>query len=156
MTLLRNFTFDELKLGQIGEYQRQVTERDVILFAAASGDVNPLHLDAQYAARTEFGERIAHGMLGGAFVSAAIALVLPGPGTVYLEQNLRFKLPVRLGDQICVRLEVTELIPRRHYVKLDCKVTNQDQKTVIQGNATVIAPTEKQQLESPTLPDIGI
>merc|ERR1712000_181996 len=116
------------------------TEQDLILFAAVSGDHNPLHLDAAYAATTQFKGQIAHGMFTGALVSAALAMELPGPGTIYLGQNLSFRKPVMLGDQLIVRLEVTSKHDSKPVVTLACTVTNQDGKKVATGEATVMAP----------------
>ncbi len=156
MTALDNFTYEEITIGQTGSYSKRVEERDIQLFAAVSGDVNPVHLDAGYAAGTPFGERIAHGMLTGALVSAALATQLPGPGTIYLSQSLRFRLPVRIGDEVTVELEVTDKQDRRKTVTLDCKVYNQDRKLVASGTADVIAPGEKLSLPRPELPRIRI
>ena len=156
MNDLTNFTFDELSIGQRAEYTKPVEERDIQLFAAVSGDVNPLHLDAEYAATTDFGERIAHGMLTGAFISAALALSLPGPGTVYLGQSLRFRRPVKIGDTITVQLEVTEKRDDKGFVTLACTAVNQAGKTVVTGTAEVMAPREKLSLPRPALPRIQI
>ncbi|MCB1708212.1 MAG: MaoC family dehydratase, partial [Halioglobus sp.] len=116
MPKLANVTYDEITVGQTASYSRLVEERDIALFAAVSGDVNPVHLDADFAAGTVFGERIAHGMLTGAFISAALAMELPGPGTIYLGQSLRFRLPVKIGDTLTVTLEVTDKQDRRNIV----------------------------------------
>ncbi len=113
MPQLGNFTYDEIAIGQTARYSKLIEERDIQLFAAVSGDVNPVHLDAEFAAGTPFGERIAHGMLTGAIISAALAMELPGPGTVYLSQSLKFRLPVKFGDTITVALEVTDKQDRR-------------------------------------------
>ena len=156
MSQLSNYTFDEITIGQKASYTRTVTEADVHLFAAVSGDVNPVHLDAQFAAQTRFGERIAHGMLTGAFVSAALAMELPGPGTIYLGQSLRFRLPVKLGDTITVELEVVEKMDKRQFVSLRCNAVNQDGKVVASGTAEVIAPREKLLLKRPPLPRASI
>jgi acyl dehydratase len=156
MTTLTNYTFQEITVGQTATYQREVTDRDILLFAAISGDVNPLHLDDDFAANTRFGRRIAHGMITGALVSAALALELPGPGTVYLSQDLRFRLPVHPGDSISVELTVTEKQERRGLVRLDCNVVNQDGKRVATGAAEVIAPTEKLTVSAPELPPIEL
>jgi len=121
MATLDNFTYDELTIGQTATYAKTIGERDIQLFAAVSGDVNPLHLDPAYAATTAFGERIAHGMLTGAVVSAALAMELPGPGTIYLAQSLRFRLPVKIGDTVNVELEITDKQDRRKKVTLECK-----------------------------------
>ena len=156
MTQLSNYTFDEITIGQTASYTKKVEEQDIQLFAAVSGDVNPVHLDADYAAGTQFKERIAHGMLTGAFVSAAIALELPGPGTIYLGQSLRFRLPVKIGDEITVQLEVSGKREDRGFVTIECKAVNQDGKAVATGTAEVMAPTEKLLIESPVLPTIQV
>jgi 3-hydroxybutyryl-CoA dehydratase len=152
MSQLSNFTFDELSLGQKASFTKQVTEQDVVLFAAVSGDVNPVHLDEAFAADTMFGGRIAHGMLSGAIISAALAMELPGPGVIYLGQTLRFSRPVRIGDEVTAQLEVTEKREGKGIVKLACEVVNQDGKVVVSGEATVLAPREKIIMERPELP----
>ena len=152
MATLDNFTYDELTIGQTATYAKTIAERDIQLFAAVSGDVNPLHLDPAYAATTAFGERIAHGMLTGAVVSAALAMELPGPGTIYLAQSLRFRQPVKIGDTVSVELEITDKQDRRKTVTLECRVFNQHRKLVASGTAEVIAPTEKLSLPRPDLP----
>lgn len=144
VTQATNKTFDEIAIGDNSQYVREVTEREVQLFAAVSGDHNPVHLDASYAAGTQFGEQIAHGMLTGAFVSAAIATELPGPGSIYLGQNLQFRAPVLLGDTITVNLEVTGKHDSRPWVTIACNVTNQHGKVVAKGEASVMAPTVKE------------
>jgi acyl dehydratase len=156
MTNLVNYTFDEIQVGQTAEYRKRIDERDIVLFAAVSGDVNPLHLDAEFAATTDFGERIAHGMLTGALISAALALELPGPGTVYLGQTLRFRRPVRLGDEITVTLEVLEKRDDKGFVTLETTALNQDGKAVVTGTAEVMAPREKLSLPRPVLPVIQL
>jgi len=122
------------------------------LFAAVSGDVNPVHLDEAFAAETMFAGRIAHGMLSGAVISAALAMEMPGPGVIYLGQTLRFTRPVRIGDEITAHLEVTEKREGKGIVKIACEVVNQDEKVVVSGEATVLAPREKIIIERPELP----
>ncbi len=152
MPKLSNFTYEEIAIGQTASYSKRVTELDIQLFAAVSGDVNPVHLDADYAAGTMFGERIAHGMLTGAIISAALAMELPGPGTIYLSQTLKFRLPVKIGDTITVVLEVTEKQDRRKIVTLDCQARNAAGKVVASGSAEVMAPPEKILIDRPALP----
>ncbi len=156
MPQISNYTYDDITIGQTATYSKLIEERDVQLFAAVSGDVNPLHLDADFAATTQFGERIAHGMLSGAIISAAIAMELPGPGTIYLGQSLRFRLPVKLGDTITVNLQVIDKTDKRGLVSLDCKVFNQHGQLVVTGTAEVMAPREKLSLERPGLPCVHI
>jgi acyl dehydratase len=141
---ISNVTFDEIAIGDTATYTRLITNQEVEAFAAISGDHNPLHLDPDYAATTSFGECIAHGMLTGALISAAIAMQLPGPGSVYLNQSLQFRAPVFLGDTLTVTLEVTEKHGKRPWVTLSCTVENQDGKAVAKGEAQVAAPTEKE------------
>ncbi|TXS92687.1 MaoC family dehydratase [Parahaliea maris] len=152
MTTRSNFTFDELTVGQSASYQRRIDMQQIRLFAAACGDVNPVHLDPAFAATTAFGEPIAHGMLTGAVVSAAIAMELPGPGTIYLGQSLRFRAPVKAGDTLTVELTVSEKRERRQWVSLDCTVRNQHDKVVASGTAEVMAPTEKTEISLPPEP----
>lgn len=141
---ISNVTFDEIAIGDTATYTRLITNQEVEAFAAISGDHNPLHLDPDYAATTPFGECIAHGMLTGALISAAIAMQLPGPGSVYLSQTMQFRAPVFLGDTLTVTLEVTEKHGKRPWVTLSCMVENQDGKAVAKGEAQVAAPTEKE------------
>jgi acyl dehydratase len=144
MPQIHNHTFDELSLGQQAQRRHTVTLQDLRRFAAASGDYNPLHLDPDYAATTPFGGCIAHGMFSGGLISAALAMQLPGPGTVYLGQSLSFRQPVRVGDTLTVELTVIALEPRRRRVTLDCTVVNQEGRKVVTGSAEVIAPAERQ------------
>jgi len=153
---LSNYTYDEITIGQTASYTKVIEEKDIQLFAAVSGDVNPVHLDADFAAGTPFKERIAHGMLTGAIISAALALELPGPGTIYLGQTLRFRLPVKIGDTVTVELEVTEKRDDKKFVTLDCKARNQNGKVVASGNAEVMAPAEKVSIPRPPLPQVEV
>jgi acyl dehydratase len=154
MSQLSNYTYDEISIGQKASYSKEISEQDIQLFAIVSGDNNPVHLDAEFAATTPFEERIAHGMLSGAVISAAIALELPGPGTIYLGQSMRFRRPVKIGDTITVELEVTDKRDDKQFVTLDTRVVNQDGNAVVTGSADVIAPPAKMQLDPPQLPTI--
>lgn len=156
MTQLKVTSFDDLAIDQTASYSKTLTEADLVLFAATSGDVNPVHLDADYAAGTAFGERIGHGMWLGALVSAAIATELPGPGSVYRGQSLQFKQPVKLGDTATVTLTVSGLKARMKLVTLDCQVHNQDGVLLAKGEADVIAPATGGVVEAPGLPSITI
>jgi len=152
---ISNIPYDELEIGQSANYPKQVEERDVQLFAAMSGDCNPLHLDEAFAATTPFKQRIAHGMFSGALISAAVACELPGPGTVYVGQAMSFLRPVKLGDCLTVRLEVLEKLPKFR-VKIATQVFNQHQEMVVDGVAEIIAPRKKQQMPKVNLPTITI
>jgi len=154
--MITSIPYAELQIGQSAEYRKTVSEQDIVLFAILSGDANPVHLDAEYARGTIFGERIAHGMFTGSLVSAALAMTLPGPGSIYLGQSLKFRRPVKINDTITVRLEVTEKRDSKNIVVLDCKVTNQNQETVATGTAEVIAPNERISLETPILPNVTL
>lgn len=156
MTQLENLTITELFVGLVKTYSKTLTQKDIILFAACSGDVNPMHLDKDYAATTPFGEPIAHGMWTGALISAAVATQLPGPGSVYRSQSLIFKHPVKVGDTVTVTLTVSEIKERVKLVVLECEAHNQDGKLIAKGIAEVIAPSEKQIIIAPVLPEILI
>jgi 3-hydroxybutyryl-CoA dehydratase len=156
MSHLENITLSEIVVGLSKTYTKSLTEKDIILFAACSGDLNPIHLDKDYAANTPFGEPIAHGMWTGALISAAIATQLPGPGSIYRSQSLSFKHPVKVGDAVTVTLTVSEIKERAKLVVLECEAHNQDGKLIAKGIAEVIAPTEKATLSTPTLPAINL
>jgi acyl dehydratase len=143
MDMIENRTFDELQPGDSATLTRTLTQRDIALFAAMSGDVNPAHVDEAYARDDMFHKVIAHGMWTGALISTVLGTELPGPGTIYVAQALRFLHPVALGDTVTVRVTVTRLEPARHHVQLACQVTNQRGQMVVEGSAEVIAPTEK-------------
>ncbi len=152
---LQNITFNELQEGDTATYSRTLTEDELILFALVSGDVNPVHLDAEFASGSPFKERIAHGMWSGSLISAALATVMPGPGTIYLEQSLSFRRPVMLDDTLTVRLTVLSKEAKARVV-IGCEVTNQDGKQVVTGEARIIAPTVRMSLPRPKLPRITI
>ena len=139
MSAVQGFYFDELSVGQAVEISRVVGAADIEAFAEVSGDNNPVHLDEDYARTTQFGERIAHGMLSAAYISAILGTRLPGPGAIYLSQSLRFRRPVRIGDLVVARATVTALDEAKGRVTLEtvCEVGG---KTVMDGEAVVIAP----------------
>lgn len=151
MATVSSFAYDDLSVGQIAQQTKQVTEQDILLFAAVSGDCNPVHLDEQYAATTMFKERIAHGMFSGALISAAIACNLPGPGSIYLGQELTFTRPVKLGDSLTVELEVLEKLPKNR-VRIATRVFNQNNELVVDGAALVLAPKKSSEVEMPSAP----
>ncbi|OOV86290.1 MaoC/PaaZ C-terminal domain-containing protein [Oceanospirillum linum] len=155
MTVLVSKTYEEIQVGDTATLERALTEKELVLFAAVSGDVNPVHLDAEFAKTTMFGEQIAHGMWSGSLISAALATVLPGPGTIYLGQELSFRRPVKLADTLTVTLTVKEKLSKNRVV-IDTLVTNQNDEKVVVGTATVMAPTEKSELQAPELPAITI
>jgi 3-hydroxybutyryl-CoA dehydratase len=134
--------FEDLTVGQTAEFSKTVTEADVVLFAGVTGDFNPAHLDAVYAGKSRFGGRIAHGMLTASFLSTVLAMRLPGPGTIYLSQSLRFLRPVKLGDTVTARVEVAELFSSRRRVRLLTTCHNQEGEAVIDGEAVVLVPEQ--------------
>lgn len=148
MTTISNRPFNTINIGDFCERKHTVSEEDLVLFAKASGDMNPLHLDDEYAATTPFKQRIAHGMFTGGLISAALAMDLPGPGTVYLSQDLQFKRPVCIGDSLTIKLTAIEKHQEKPIVTLSCDVTNQDDKAVVTGFAKVMAPTVSMTIEA--------
>jgi phosphate acetyltransferase len=142
-TFIENRTFDELQIGDSAGIERRLTMDDIKLFAVMSGDVNPAHVDEDFAKSSRFQEIIAHGMWGGALISTVLGTEMPGPGTIYLGQTLRFRAPVGLGDVLKVTVRVREKDDEKKRVTFDCFCTNQDGRHVIEGVADVLAPTEK-------------
>lgn len=132
-------TIDELKVGDSAQISKTVSETDIYLFAGITGDFNPAHVDEEYARRTFFGTRIAHGMLTAGFISTVLGCHLPGPGAVYLRQEVSFLGPVKIGDTITARAEVTEIDTVKGRVKMLTTCDNQDGKRVVTGEA-VISP----------------
>ncbi|CAM5197484.1 Phosphate acetyltransferase OS=Castellaniella defragrans (strain DSM / CCUG 39792 / 65Phen)OX=1437824 GN=BN940_12871 PE=4 SV=1 [Castellaniella denitrificans] len=153
---LRNRTFAELAVGDRARIERVLTTRDIQLFAAVSGDVNPQHLDPDFAAHGPFQGVIAHGMWGASLISAVLGTQLPGPGTLYLSQSLSFLAPVRVGDRVAVEVRVTELEPERRRVRLACACTLPDGTVAIEGEACVQAPDQSIECARGALPEIRI
>jgi phosphotransacetylase/acyl dehydratase len=156
LEVLRNRTFDEIAIGDRASIERTLTAADIQLFAAMSGDINPQHIDFEFAESTRFHGVIAHGMWGAALISAVLGTRLPGPGTVYVGQTLKFHAPVRVGDTLTTSVTVISRDEAKHCVVLDCQCTNQDGLTVISGEATVFAPTERIERPRGTLPQVRI
>lgn len=138
-------TVDEIKVGDTAQISKTVSESDVYLYAGITGDSNPAHIDEEYAKKTFFKTRIAHGMLSAGFISAILGNHLPGPGTIYIRQKLKFLAPVRFGDTITASVEVAEIVPEKNRItlKTDCK--NQNGKTVLTGEAVVSPPKPLEQ-----------
>jgi 3-hydroxybutyryl-CoA dehydratase len=136
------YTLEDLSVGMTASFEHVVSEADVIQFADISGDHNPVHLDEAYAKTTRFKGRIVHGILSASFLSTTIASRLPGPGTIYLTQNLSFRAPVRIGDKVEARVTVTEIIPEKARVVLKtvCRVGD---TVVIDGDALVMVPSRR-------------
>ena len=153
---IENRVFDEIQLGDTASVVRQLTADDIALFAIISGDVNPAHLDPEYAATDLFHRIIAHGMWGGGLISAVLGTKLPGPGTIYLSQDLHFHAPVGIGDTITASVTVREKNAEKKSLALDCICANQDGKNVITGTAIVRAPVTHLRLRRQTLPDVRL
>ncbi|MFO8032587.1 MAG: MaoC family dehydratase [Desulfohalobiaceae bacterium] len=132
--------FSELQMGETAEFSKTISETDVYMFAGICGDFNPAHVNEHYAQNTPFKSRIAHGMLTASLISTVIGTQLPGPGTVYMQQEVKFLAPVYIGDTITARAEVVELIEEKQRVRLKTTCTNQDGKQVLDGQALVSAP----------------
>jgi len=133
----------ELKIGGSAQTTKTITESDIELFARATGDFNPVHLDQAYAEKTPFRGRIAHGLLSVGLLSAVLGNILPGHGTIYLSQEVKFLAPVKIGDTITARVEVMELNPEKNRVKFRTSCLNQDGKIVTDGVAWVMPPLKR-------------
>src|SRR5574344_787167 len=153
---MENVTYDELSVGQSARLVRTVTLEDIQAFAAVSGDINPAHLNPEYADATMFHGVIAHGMLGAALISALFGTKFPGPGTIYLGQELKFTKPVRIGDTLTVTATVSEKDDEKKRVKMSCLVTNQKGETVLKGDANLMPPTQKVRVEKILAPQIQL
>lgn len=153
---MENVTYNELAVGQTARLLRTVTLEDIQTFAAVSGDINPAHLNAEYADATMFHGVIAHGMLGAALISALFGTQFPGPGTIYLGQELKFTKPVRVGDTLTVLATVSEKDDEKERVKMDCLVTNQKGEVVLKGEAKLLPPTQKVRVPKVNAPQIQL
>lgn len=132
-------SYEDIQLGDAAEFAKTVTETDVYLYAGVTGDLNPAHINEEYAKTTFFKERIAHGMLSAGFISAVLGLKLPGPGTIYISQQLDFKAPVKIKDTVTARVEVIERLEKNR-LKLRTTCTNQDGILLVDGHAVVSPP----------------
>ena len=141
MTIMerKTYHFEDLELGMEASFQKTVTEADIVSFAGVSGDKNPVHLDADYAARTIFKQRIAHGMLTASYISAVFGMEMPGPGAIYVSQTLNFKAPVRIGDVVTAKVKLLELIPAKRRARFEC-VCLVGGKPVLEGEAVLMVP----------------
>jgi phosphate acetyltransferase len=153
---LENYPYDSIVVGQVARLVRTLTLADIQAFAAVSGDTNPAHLDPAYANATLFHGVIGHGMWGGALISSLLGTVFPGPGTIYLEQNLHFSRPVRIGDTLNVSVTCTAKHDEKKTIDLDCVLVNQKGERVLYGVAKVMAPTEKLRMPRIHAPHISL
>ena len=154
--MIENRTFDEIAVGDSASSVRTLAQEDIDLFAVVSGDVNPAHMDPAYAETDLFHKIIVHGMWGGALISAVFGTRLPGPGTIYLSQELHFRAPVAIGDTITTTVTAREKKPEKHRIVFDCVCTNQAGHAVITGTAEVQAPTEKVRRPRIELPEVRL
>lgn len=131
--------FEDLAVGQEASLSRTVTEADIVAFADVTGDHNPVHIDAAYAATTMFKERIAHGMLSAGYISAVFGMKLPGPGAIYISQTMAFKAPVKIGDTVVATVKIVELTPEKKRARFEtvCSVGG---KAVVTGEAQLMVP----------------
>jgi 3-hydroxybutyryl-CoA dehydratase len=137
-----SYTIEELQPGMSAQFAKTVTERDITLFGEVSGDTNPVHFDEAFAATTPFKGRIAHGVLTASYISTVLGMEMPGPGTIFLGLNIRFKAPVRIGDSVTATCTVREILPERRRVIFDCTCKAGD-IVVIEGEATVMPPARQ-------------
>lgn len=133
-------TINEIRVGDAAEFARTTSESDIYTYSGVTGDVNPAHLNETYAKKTCFKTRIAHGMLPAGYISAVLGTQLPGPGTIYVKQELKFLAPVFMGDTVTARVEVTELIKEKNRVILRTTCMKQDGTLVLDGEAVVSPP----------------
>lgn len=139
MTIMtrKAYYFEDLELGMEASFAKIVSEADIVGFAEVTGDKNPVHLDAEFAARTMFKQPIAHGMLTASYISAVFGMELPGPGAIYVSQTLNFKGPVRIGDEVVAKVKVAELFPAKRRARFDC-VCTVNGKPVLDGEAILM------------------
>lgn len=139
MTIMtrKAYFFEDLELGMEASFAKTVTEADIVGFADVTGDKNPVHLDAEFAGRTIFKERIAHGMLTASYISAVFGMELPGPGAIYVSQTLNFKGPVRIGDEVVAKVKVVELFAAKRRARFEC-VCSVRGKSVLDGEAILM------------------
>lgn len=137
--MAEGYKYEDLEIGMSAESVHTITEKDIELFAEVSGDRNPLHMDEEFAKETPFGQRIAHGALAASFISGVLGNSMPGPGSVFVALNMRFRRPVFIGSEVIARAEVTEMMDRGNRVtlKVSCVV---DGKRCITGEAQVVVP----------------
>jgi 3-hydroxybutyryl-CoA dehydratase len=137
-----SYTINQLVIGQYASFEKTISESDIQLFCGISGDINPVHVSELAGQRSVFGQRVAHGILVSGLTSAVLGMQLPGPGTIYLGQEMRFIAPVYIGDTIRAEVEVAEIITNKNIVKLKTRSINQHNKVVIEGIATVMPPRQ--------------
>ena len=142
---LHGYYFEDLEVGMEDAYAKTITDADVITFAGISGDTNPVHLNHEFASETMFEGRVAHGMLTASFISTVIGTKLPGPGCIYVSQNLRFKAPVKVGDTVMALCTITKMTPEKRMIEMEtvCSVGGE---TVLDGEALIMVPARPAQV----------
>lgn len=153
---IENRTYDEIQVGDFSTLVRTLRPEDIQMFAIISGDMNPTHVDPEYARSSQFREVVAHGMWGGMLFSNVLGMQFPGPGTEYVDQSLHFERSVRVGDTLTVTVTCKRKFDHNRHILFDCDCTNQDNERVIHGTAEVIAPHEKIKRAKVTLPEIKL
>ena len=141
MTIItrQTYHFEDLEIGMEASFAKTVSEADIVSFAEVTGDKNPVHLDADYAAKTIFKAPIAHGMLTAGYISAVFGMEMPGPGAIYVSQTLNFRAPVRQGDRVVAKVRVMELYPAKRRARFECTCSVGD-KVVLEGEAVLMVP----------------
>jgi 3-hydroxybutyryl-CoA dehydratase len=140
---LTGYHIEDLSVGMSAFFAKTVTEADIVTIAGVSGDFNPLHINEEYACQTRFKGRIAHGMMSGVLISAAIGMKLPGPGAIYASQNYRFRAPVRIGNTVLARVTVKDIILERNRVVLTT-VCTVGETVVVDGEAVMLVPSRNE------------
>jgi len=141
MNELHGYYFEELEEGMTQVYGKTITDADIVMFSGISGDINPVHLNHEFAAETMFEGRIAHGMLTASLISTVIGTKLPGPGCIYVSQTLKFRAPVKAGDTVTARCTIDSLVPDKRFALLSTQCTVGD-KVVVDGQATIMVPAK--------------
>ncbi len=154
--MLENHVFSEIKIGMSAEITRQLTQQEIHLYAAVSGDVNPTHLDKDYAEKSRFNGIVGHSMWSGGLISTILGTELPGPGTGYLEQDIKFKQPIKVDEFITAKIVVKKIKKKEKIVIFDCVCTNEKNEVVAEGTATVLAPIRKIKILRPDTPMISV
>jgi len=144
---MNSFSIDELKLGDFSELKKVFNEKDVLTYAEVTTDKNPAHVDKDYASKTMFKKQIAHGMFVGSLFSAIFGVQMPGLGSIYIKQSLKFTKPVYFGDEITAKVTVKEIKYDRNRVVFDCIAVNQREETVIIGEAEIMPPKKEKKWE---------
>jgi len=153
---IENRTYDEIQVGDAATLVRTLRQEDIQMFAIISGDMNPTHVDPEYARSSQFREVVAHGMWGGVLFSNVLGTQFPGPGTVYIDQSLHFSRTIRVGDTLTITVSCKRKFDHNHHIVFDCDCVNQDNERVIHGTAEVIAPTEKIKRPKATMPELRL